>query len=188
MPPGIVLCAGAHQELVLDLCPVDLALQTGCFSCFFAKAEPQTSKLSWLCAVMVVGGYVCMYFTSPQTTHLKTTIVLFLPSHEKHPGRSTKHSAPSWHLSCVFPLNIWLLGLLTSCLSVSQGQKMSLPHKGQWDSQGLWLAPQRPCLSLPRAKGVLRKRSKLVTRKGLVGSGSLGAQKTKTASLRDSTR
>lgn len=83
-PSGIVLCSEPHHKLVLDQCTADLAAGTDCCSCLFAKAEPQRRKLWRLCAVMAVGGIVCMYFTSPFYT--------------KQPGWSTKHFPQCWHL------------------------------------------------------------------------------------------
>lgn len=83
IPPGIVLCAGvnlaigAHHELVLDLCTVDLAVGIDCFSCLIARAEPQRGKLCRFCSVIAVGGFVRIYFNIFQTTRLRTTIVFF---------------------------------------------------------------------------------------------------------------
>lgn len=53
--------------------------------CLFAKAEPQTRKLSRFCALIVVGGYVCMYFTSPPNHTPQNYNCTFFPSHEKTP-------------------------------------------------------------------------------------------------------
>lgn len=96
IPPGIVLCAGvnlaigAHHELVLDLCTVDLAVGIDCFSCLIARAEPQRGKLCRFCSVIAVGGFVRIYFNIFQTTRLRTTIVFFFTCCTKHPGQSTK--------------------------------------------------------------------------------------------------
>lgn len=69
-----------------------------------------------------------------------------------------------------------------------QGQRTALPPRGQPDSRGSWLAPQGEFPRLPKARDLLRRRTKLVTRRGPVGSGSLGALRIKTAFSKDSMR
>lgn len=103
IPPGIVLCAGvnlaigAHHELVLDLCTVDLAVGIDCFSCLIARAEPQRGKLCRFCSVIAVGGFVRIYFNIFQTTRLRTTIVFFLHAIQNILGSQPKHLAQSLH-------------------------------------------------------------------------------------------
>lgn len=65
---------------------------------------------------------------------------------------------------------------------------MDLHLMGQWGSQGPWQAPRGEYPSHLGAKGLLRKRSRLVIRNEPVDNGSLGVQKTKTASLKVSMR
>lgn len=121
---GIVLCAGvnsaigAHQELVLDQCTVDLAVGTDCFSCLLARAEPQKGKLCRLCSVMAVDSSVCMYFNISQTTNYNC---IFL-SMQNNPGGQPKHLAQASHFILwywvFFSLNVsrlmdlWALTLL----------------------------------------------------------------------------
>lgn len=78
---------------------------------------------------------------------------------------------------CIFASFLW-----------QQGQRTALPPRGQPDSRGSWPAPQGEFPRLPKARGLLRRRTKLVTRRGPVGSGSLGAPRIKTAFLKDSMR
>lgn len=69
-----------------------------------------------------------------------------------------------------------------------QGQRMALPPRGQPDIRGSWLALQAEFPRQPKARGLLKRRNKLETRSGHVGSGSLGVLRIKTAFLKGSMR
>ena len=196
MPLGIYLYTGiklafrTHCEFVLDL-----VIGTDSFSCCLARAEPQSGKLCRFCSVMAVGGVVCIWFNIAEAKCLTITILLFLFPYCTNPRIANQSiwlilNIFHFDISVVvfFPLTVsWLMDLWVPFI-LTQGRRMALPPRGQRHSQGLWLAPQWGCPRVPGAKGLLRRRSKLVTRREPVGNGSLGAQRTKTASLKDSTR
>lgn len=68
---------------------------------------------------------------------------------------------------------------------MQQEQRMALPPRARPDSRDPWLALQGEYLRQLKGRGLLRRRNKLVTRRGLVGSGSLGVLRIKTAFLKD---
>lgn len=100
----------------------------------------------------------------------------------------TKTNLSAIFLLCVFfflPRKCFLTGVfLGTNLRSVQGQRMALPPRGWWASLGLWPDPRGGCPKWPRDRGQQKRRNKLVTRRGPVGSGSLGARRTKTASSR----
>lgn len=103
----------------------------------------------------------------------------------KHFDHTKTNFSAIFALCFFFPCKCFLTGVFlgTNLCSV-QGQRMALPPRGWWASLGLWPDPRGGCPKWPRDRGQRKRRNKLVTRRGPVGSGSLGARRTKTASSR----